>query len=170
MNAEDYFREARELRKLALVPGTDTMQLAADADDAERHGYELMRARDLTKRSQYVRLGKFDNARDEFLYDMTLNGWANESSGDSESPTRWFALVIIERAELAEVWAALDDSRRAMVSARESAGDLVGSFIVSTDSQGFVYVESFDTADLARAEYAARDAEYGEWIGEEDDA
>jgi len=43
----------------------------------------------------------------------------------------------------------------------------VGRTIVSTDSQGFVYVEKFSTTEAAAEAFASLDAEYAEWDDDE---
>jgi hypothetical protein len=119
----------------------------------------------------YRPLSKFSSARDECLYVMTLDGWANESTGNSEAPTGWFALVVNEPAELTEILQAFDgfpDVEASWTDA-EIRAELTGAFIVSTDSQGFVYVEAFPTAGAAKTEYDARDAAYSAWDDQGDE-
>lgn len=117
---------------------------------------------DLVKRQDYFRT-KFDSARDEWLYSMSDNMWANESSGDSESPAGWFARNSISPDELPEIVQAFPDELNTMIHARECVSDLVGHWLISGDSVGFVYVQGFESESELIEAYNALDRAYDEW-------
>jgi hypothetical protein len=79
-------------------------------------------------------------------------------------------LVVNEPAELTEILAAFDGfpDVEASWTADQMRDELVGAYIVSTDSQGFVYVEAFPTADAAKTAYDAREAQYAAWSEHEE--
>lgn len=101
--------------------------------------------------------GKFDSARDEALYQMTLEGWANQLDGNVEAPTGWFALIVNEPADMLEIMQGFDFNE----SLREP---LTGYFILIENDQGFVTVESFDNELAAAAQYTALLTEANEWF------
>lgn len=107
--------------------------------------------------------GKFDSDIDAALYELSLHGWANESSGNVEAPTGWFGRVSISREELPEIAEAFEEEFR-REGFTELAG-LIGHFLVREDSVGFVYVDEFDGEDEAKEEYERLDREYSEWEG-----
>ncbi len=110
-----------------------------------------------------MQLGKFSSDRDELLYVMTLEGWANESSGHVESPTGFFARISNEPRDIESIRDAFPEE-----SGRVSDKEIVGHFLCVENEQGFWYVESFESeAELIRA-YRTLDDIYSEW-GSEDD-
>lgn len=124
----------------------------------------------LTKRSQYFG-AKFDSARDEVVYELTLDGML-DSSGDSDAPTGWFSAISIGAEDIPELLRSemscygLND----MVSARESFADLVGHFLIVGDSQGFIYVIPQESAGALDAAYAELDALYSAWADQDEDS
>lgn len=108
----------------------------------------------------YLPLGKFSSGRDDVLYSMCMQEWANQSDGDSESPTGYFWLICNSNDELLEIADAFGDE---IQECEVKFAEIRGNFIVSTGSQGFVYVESFDTPELALAKFEALSTEYWEW-------
>lgn len=117
----------------------------------------------LEKHSTYVRLGKFDSARDEVLYDMEMSEWACESDGNVEAPTGAFAYIEILPQDLREVVDAFREELRVMVESRESFGDLVGWFMLYHDDQGRFDVVEYDS--LSDVRHAFRDLQdrYSAW-------
>jgi hypothetical protein len=99
---------------------------------------------------------KFDSDDHEYLYRCTLDGVC-ESSGESEAPTGWFAAVSIPPGE------ALDKEHSSDLDLTEPP---VGHFLLIEDSQGFVYVEKYDTDAALGEAFARRDAEYSRWLGD----
>lgn len=105
-------------------------------------------------------LGKYATLLDHYLATMALDGWANDSMGDVESPGGFKSLVIVEPADLVEI---------ADVFGAPVVGT-IGNFIVSEDSMGFVYVERFATPELAREAYGDACDAYSAWLGDDGDA
>ena len=105
---------------------------------------------------------KFSSKRDELLWIMSVEGWANESSGNTESPSNWFARFNIYQNELSEIRSAFDAEGFKEVT----DSDLVGNFLVVEDSQGFVYVTKYDTQIQCREAFLELDREYGRWLDE----
>jgi hypothetical protein len=119
---------------------------------------------------------KYDSARDEviaLLADETEGyGMRDDTSGDVDAPTGWFALVTIP----ADVDLASSDDYPVGYDVAElaatygvTAADVIGSHIVTHDSQGFVSVETFETEEAAREEFNCLAAQFAEWDDEERD-
>lgn len=101
-------------------------------------------------------------------------GYGAEETGDCESPAGFIALVILdETCDLAfddfTNYPRGDYAGEVARTYGVSATDVMGAHIVTTGSQGFVTVETFDTADIAREQYACRAAWFAEWDDEDRD-
>jgi hypothetical protein len=105
-------------------------------------------------------MSKFDSARDELLYVMSLEGWANASSGNVECPTGFFARISNDAREIPEIRQAFPDE-----SAGISNADIRGHFLCIEDSLGFWHVTRYETARALELAYSALEAEYIEWLG-----
>lgn len=101
----------------------------------------------------------------EALFDAMVNdGWANESSGNIEAPTGHFARISNSDNELAEVLQAFEDVTDDYgMPARE---DIVGHFLVITDSLGFIHISRYGSEAALIADYRALEAEYNNWESE----
>lgn len=110
--------------------------------------------------------GKYGNHIDETLYVMSLEGWANESSGDVEAPTGWFARISINEQELPEVVLAFMEDIQNIGLDTPSA--LLGHWLLRENSIGFVDAEEYDTEDELKAAYDELDGRYGEWLGQDE--
>lgn len=90
-------------------------------------------------------MGKFDSARDEALYELSLEG-AVPSSGDVEAPTGAFTLLVIVRDDVATL------------------GNIpAGNFILTENNDGFVGVAEYDSEAEATAAYNKLDEAFGAW-------
>lgn len=107
--------------------------------------------------------GKYSNCLESALHQAagSMVGWADEESGDVESPYgfRWLVLMKEQTTIKAGDW---DGGFDFIV-----AGDQY--FIIVENGQGFVNVFPFDTEQDARADWAAFDAAYGEWVGDDNE-
>lgn len=109
--------------------------------------------------------GRFASPRDEVLYVMTCEGWSNQSDGNDASPTGWFARVSNSEAELASIVDTFGDD---LITAEVAPSSLVGHFIMTESTQGFVSVNEYPTEDAAKADYALLAEEYLAWHGEDE--
>lgn len=92
--------------------------------------------------------------------------WADDTDGEVDSPTGYFALVTdITHDTFVQVGIAFDDEQVATLT----PADFGEHVVITGDSQGFIYVESFDTADEATRKYNALQDDYGVWLGVEPD-
>jgi hypothetical protein len=122
--------------------------------------------------SEY-RATKYDSARDEVIAllsdELEGYGMRDDTSGDVDAPTGWFALVTIpDDVELSMPtpgdWVAeLADTYDVMPA------EVAGLHIVTHNSQGFVSVETFETEQEARDTFDCRAARYAEWDDEDRD-
>lgn len=100
--------------------------------------------------------GKFNDNVTEYIYDIVMNGFSNQSLGESEGFGS-YDLVIIDPP---------------MTVNQEGGGPggqgswMLGAAILHEDSQGFVDVDTFDTADAALAVWAELEKEYEQFLGE----
>jgi hypothetical protein len=118
-------------------------------------------------------MSKYDCARDEVLDVMVMEGWANQSDGNVEAPTGHFACVCNSETELDEVLLAfaediarVSDEWGTMGNGAYRDGCLVGHYIVRTNNQGFVSVESFETLAECESAYAQLQNAFYEWDSE----
>lgn len=113
---------------------------------------------------------KHDSAAAEVIAELSdvATGFGSDATGDVDSPTGYFALVILDQTcdlgfsdhtnyptgdyvgELARTYGVTE-------------ADVIGAHIVTWDSRGFVSVETFPTDDDARTEYACRSQRFDEW-------
>lgn len=122
-------------------------------------------------------MSKFDSIRDEALYQLSMDGWANEGTGDVESPQGAFSRIVIETPELGEVVGALDDEIRDRFPAQiegfwnfdgRDYQSLIGNFLLVINSQGLVYVTEYSDQAILNHEYAMREAAFSVWSDQDE--
>jgi hypothetical protein len=119
---------------------------------------------------------KYDSAAHEVISILSSvnEGYGKDETGDVDSPTGFFALVILDDT------CDLDFRDHTNYPVGDVAGevartygvwaeDVKGAHIVTYDSQGFVSVETFETEGEAREEYDCRADQYAEWSDEDRD-
>jgi hypothetical protein len=98
---------------------------------------------------------------------MVTGGWANESTGDVESPTGHFARISNAPNELSEIRQAFDDTLTTYGNVSDE--DMTGHFLVMTDSQGFIHITRYHAeSDLIRR-YRQLEDQYADWAGDSED-
>lgn len=100
--------------------------------------------------------GKYDSPRDEVLHLLCTWEWANESDGNVEAPTGYFWRIGITEAELPEITDVLrscTDERPILDTLLDPAllRSLIGSYLVTEDTEGFVHVLDCRTDEPARS-------------------
>lgn len=103
---------------------------------------------------------KYDN----FFKTLVTGGWANESDGNVEAPSGYFAKVIIRDNEHAEVVQAFGEEYES-ISGNEDDKRFAttGFFGTLEDSNGFIWVTKFtDEADLDDW-YAGLQEQFSTW-------
>jgi hypothetical protein len=116
---------------------------------------------------------KYDSARDEVIALLADEaegyGERDDTSGNVNAPGGWFALVTIPAGI---VWSPAADFTGSADDVASEYGvtkeDIVGTHIVTHDSQGFVSVETFDSAKEAREAFDCRAARFAAWDEHED--
>lgn len=107
-------------------------------------------------------MSKFDSVRDEILYLMTLELWANESDGNVEAITGWFARVSNSLEDIVSLVDAFGTEAFAL-DPNFDFSELVGHFLIQENSQGFVYVTQYATeAELVTA-YRDLETLFSQW-------
>jgi len=119
---------------------------------------------------------KYDSAAHEVIAILASvsEGYGKAETGESDSPVGFLALVILDDSCDLDFADHTNYPRGDLAgeTAREygvTADDVRGAHIVTWNSQGFVSVETFDTADEAQAEFDCRAARYAEWSDEDRD-
>lgn len=122
---------------------------------------------------------KYDSARDEVIAyladEMEGFGQRDDTGGDSEAPTGYFQLVVLDdTCDLDVQDASTNYPPGDLVgeTARTygvTAEDVRGVHIVTTNSQGFVSVETFDTEQQGRDALACLVARYAAYDDEDRD-
>lgn len=108
-------------------------------------------------------MSKYDSLRDELLHRLTLAGWS-DNDGDVEAPTGYFSALTISFLEL-------EDAKKELGTQDDpyfNYGTLVGSFLITEDSQGFVTVEEFPSEATLIQKLYDLSAEYSEWEDDKD--
>jgi len=117
-------------------------------------------------------LGKYDSFRDSALHFLCTSDWNNGEFGDvqdygvyiwriSNTPEE-VQVINTEITSVLEDWESYEEANGA---SQEFRDQLVGHFIVSENSQGFVNVREFDTKEALDARYNAFLEHYIEWSG-----
>jgi hypothetical protein len=114
---------------------------------------------------------KYDSARDEVIALLSDEaegyGMRDDTSGDTDSPTGYFALVTIPSNVSFDPFPGGDPADEVATEYGVTANDVRGTHIVTHNSQGFVSVETFDSEDAAREEFDCRAARFAEWDNED---
>lgn len=95
------------------------------------------------------RTDKFSSPRDEVLYIMAQNGWANEVSGEVGGSSGWFARVINSEDELMEIKFAFSEQIERV--GLTDLSELLGYWIVNENNLGFV--EAINCESEQRLDY-----------------
>lgn len=102
-------------------------------------------------------MSKFDSRRDEALYAMSMEGWANDSSGTAEAPTGWFCKITNTAAEMSEVRDAFSDFSDV------ADADLIGFFLCVENDQGFWNVTTLPSQQALNNAFNTLVEEYAKW-------
>lgn len=113
-------------------------------NDCEQHGCE-------------GHLGKFPDCLTEAIWQLSMDGGANETTGDATDWGAHFQLFTFTSEETVTV----DNGPTVTIP--------IGAYILVTYSSGFVYLWLYDTEADAREEFDAQDREYGKWIDAQND-
>lgn len=105
-----------------------------------------------------ARKGKFDSSRDELLYLMAISGWFEESSGDTQASTGWFARMSNLPEEMPSVSEAFSDEARELDY--PSFDELQGHFLIVEDGEGFVHVTTYESQHELVADFRVRQEVY----------
>lgn len=106
--------------------------------------------------------GKFGNARERVLYQMSVDGWANESSGEVEATTGYFAKIVVEPAELPEVVDAFEEeiADAGMTDTQE----LIGNWLLLENALGQIAVRAYEGREELDHDYRILSEAYGAWL------
>jgi len=133
-----------------------------------------MNAPDSTDR---VFIGKYAGLRDSLLHWLCNAGWGNESDGNSPEYGSYFTRISLtwddvrpsntEFSSLLEEWAREEEHDLSWDGTIRL--NIVGHWIVSEDSNGFVHVLDFPTEPAAKARFRQFAEHYASWSAESGD-
>lgn len=108
------------------------------------------------------RKGKFENGREEVLYRISLDGWANAIDGHCESSTGTFAKIIIEPEELAEITEAFEEEI-------EEAGltdtqELIGRWLLLENGLGQIALRAYEGLEELNHDYQMLSDAHSLWL------
>lgn len=120
-----------------------------------------------------------DSTRDQILQAMVSDGWANESDGAVESPSGYYAKISNTREEMNEIMGL--ESVRAVLAQQGfwvsgafpvpvtdyRVSELIGHFLIVTDSNGNTTVETFDRSNDLLDAYRELDDAFNAWYGDD---
>jgi len=112
-------------------------------------------------------LGKFDFVVDALLYWVSLDGGPDEELPGDVEGFGWYGLMYggpdlleaIKRVAEEQGYAPLEEDEEGYFL--ENAG-----FIITADSQGFVYVQAYETERELRDAWSELEEEYEDWLRE----
>lgn len=116
--------------------------------------------------------GKFDSNRDSFLHWACTQEWGMGSDGNVEAPTGYFWQIEFIESEvggnntafnsLLEEWLELEGESDSLAF----RASLMGCFILTENSQGFVSVARYDYYAAMNQDFMALQAIFEEWQSE----
>lgn len=119
---------------------------------------------------------KYHSFRDSALHFLCNAGWGMESDGNSPEYGVYFSRISntwedvkptnTEFVSLIEQWGEAEEDPALLTT--DFYRSLVGHFLVSEDSQGFVHVRDFPTEDALIARFRAFQEHYASWAGDDD--
>lgn len=117
-----------------------------------------------------MQLGKFSTDRDSALHYLSTSEWANDTFGNVEAPTGFVSKISNNweevKPENTEMTSVLEDwfeQQGDVEDTPEFRESLVGHFLITENSQGFVYVSEFETAEDRDRVYNDLETEFNEW-------
>lgn len=114
----------------------------------------------------YVPLGKFDSALHELLYTLACHwDWADDHDGNVDGFGAYAWAMTVEREELhgQQIAEVAEEAARIDPDDATLADSIYGHWVVSTDSQGFVRVESMPDQEQLDALWQAFTDSYSRW-------
>lgn len=112
----------------------------------------------------YIPLGKFDSARDETLFYLAMD-WMEDSFGDMDYGL-WVTAISVSADDL--------DNEQLIFQAKSTDLDmplteLVGHFIITENSQGFVYATKYEDEESRNAEVDKLREAWEAWASQDED-
>lgn len=112
-------------------------------------------------------MSKFDSPRDEVLFTIGFDSmWNDDHMGNTDSPTGYFAKLDLNRDDALAI---LADSQIKDLEVLPTVDELIGQFLITEDSSGFVYVTEYEDIPALRDAYDELEADYNEWDSEDED-
>lgn len=98
----------------------------------------------------------------EALFEALVNsGWADDANGDVEAPSGYYAMISTTAEEVSTVLSEFSDVLG--VYGQPSPEDITGFFLIRQDSQGFTYVDRYDSREQLQAAFRELDQVYSAW-------
>lgn len=103
----------------------------------------------------------FSRPRDEVLYLMDAEGWANESGGATNASSGYYARISNTPAELDEVVDAF--AKEIADVGLADAAELIGHFLLKQASDGYVSVHTYPSEPQLKLAFDVLERSYAEW-------
>lgn len=123
----------------------------------------------------FIPLGKYSSARDSILHYLCTSGWGNDSFGDVEAPTGYVwrisnnpADVHIPNTEVTSLLEEWFEQNNEVTDSPELRKELVGHFLVTENSQGFVSVQQFPSEWALKLVYMSLERDFFKWDSQDD--
>jgi hypothetical protein len=124
----------------------------------------------------YTPLGKYDSARDDLLHWLCTFDWAEESFGNVDEYGAYVWKISNEavdvfqnNGEFNSVFEQWHEQCPEVIDSADFRTELVGHFIVTTNSSGFVYVERFESQLARDVEFTIREQAWIDWDDQDDE-
>lgn len=111
---------------------------------------------------------KYNSERDKILDWMSTGGWANRSDGDVSNYGLHFAIISNDETDRDGVEDAFGEDMAAC-EPPVMFEDLIGTFMVFEDEDGFVSVVQYKDDAEGKADFKQHQKHYSEWLSEEDE-
>lgn len=123
----------------------------------------------------FIALGKYSSARDSILHFLCTSEWSNDSFGDVEAPTGYvwrisnnLQEVHIPNMEITSVLEEWFTDNPEVTDSPALRAELVGHFLVTENSQGFVSVQSL-RQDVLESVFAHLQEDFNAWNAQEEE-
>jgi len=128
----------------------------------------------------FISLGKYSSARDSILHFLCAAEWSNDSFGDVEAPTGYVWRISNDPEDIFDVFkfgnpmeidSVLDEwftDNSEVTDSPALRAELVGHFLVTEDSQGFIGVTSYPSEALLMQAYESLEGIFSGWRGDND--
>lgn len=113
-------------------------------------------------------MSKFNSTRDEVLFHVAFDSlWNDAHTGDTEAPTGYFGALSVTRADAPEIVKSTTGMFGFLdIEDAPDPADLVGHWLITEDTQGFVDISEHGDSESLFEEYGNLETAYLAWQDE----